>query len=78
MYLRVHTGTSVAFCEYINKKSYAGWRRPTGCLNCRSFFAKKLLIIGLFCGKSPIKIRHTMTLCHPVARAVIFFWFTYL
>ena len=28
-----------------------GWRRPIGCLSCRSFFAKELSIIGLFCGK---------------------------
>jgi len=27
-------------------------------LSCRSFFAKEPLIIGLFCGKWPMKIRH--------------------
>ena len=35
-------------------------------LNCRSFFAKETQIIGLFCGKSPEKIRDSMTLRHPV------------
>jgi len=33
------------------------------------FFAKEPLIIGLFCGKWPIKIRHPMTLRHPVGKA---------
>ena len=35
-------------------------------LSCRSFFAKESLIIGLFCGKRPTKMRHPMTLRHPV------------
>ena len=35
-------------------------------LSCRSFLAKEPLITGLFCGKWPTKIRHPMTLCHPV------------
>jgi len=34
-------------------------------LNCRSFFAKEPVIIGLFCGKWPIKIRHSVGLRHP-------------
>ena len=34
-------------------------------LNCRSFFSKEPLILGLFCGKWPRKIRHPMGLCHP-------------
>jgi len=33
-------------------------------LSCRSLSAKEPLIIGLFCGKWPIKIRHPITLCH--------------
>ena len=34
--------------------------------SCRSFVAKEPLIIGLFCGKWPMKIRHPMTLGHPI------------
>jgi len=41
-----------------------GWRRPIGCLKLQVVFAKEPLIIGLFCGKWPIKIRHPMTLRH--------------
>jgi len=37
-------------------------------LICRSFFAKELIIIGLFCGKRPLNIRHPMGLCHPVSK----------
>ena len=62
-----------------------GWRRPKGCLiSCRSFFTKEPLIIGLFCGKWPIKIRHPMTLRHPVSRLKYFksvwviFWSSWL
>ena len=36
--------------------------RPMGCLKLQSFFAKAPLIIGLFCGKRPIKIRHPVGL----------------
>ena len=36
-------------------------------LACRSLSAKKPIIIGLFYGKRPIKIRHPMHLCHPVS-----------
>jgi len=35
-------------------------------LNCTSFSAKEPLIIGLFCGKWSMKIRHPMALHHPV------------
>ena len=35
-------------------------------LRCRSLSAKEPLILGLFCGKWPLKIRHPMTLRHPV------------
>jgi len=38
-------------------------------LSGRSFFAKEPLIIRLFCGKWPIKIRHPTTLRHPVLDA---------
>jgi len=36
------------------------------CMFLDSFFAKEPLIIGLFCGKSPVKKRHPMGLRHPV------------
>jgi len=42
------------------------WRNPLDALSCRSFFAKEPLIIGLFCGKGPLKIRHPMGLRDPV------------
>jgi len=40
-------------------------------LSCRSFSAKEPLIIGLFCEKWPIKIRHSMGLRHPVSSASV-------
>jgi len=43
-----------------------GGKDPQDALRCGSFFAKEPLIIGLFCGKCPMKIRHLMTLRHPV------------
>jgi len=43
-----------------------GGEDPEDALSCRSFLAKEPLLIGLFCGKWPIKIRHPMTLRHPV------------
>ena len=39
---------------------------PQNALSCRSFFANEPLIIGLFCGKWPLRIRHPMGLRHPV------------
>jgi len=36
----------------------------------KSFPAKEPLIIGLFCGKWPMKIRHPMTLRHPVQQSL--------
>ena len=39
---------------------------PYDAWSCRSFSAKEPLIIGLFCGKWPVKIRHPMGLRHPV------------
>jgi len=35
-------------------------------LSCRSCSAKEPQIIGLFCGKRPIKIRHPLPFRHPV------------
>ena len=43
-----------------------GGQDPQDALSCRFFFAKKPLIIGLFCGKWPVKIRHPMGLRHSV------------
>ena len=40
-------------------------------LSCRSFSAKQPRIIGLFCGKWPIKIRHPMGLRHHVLRMCV-------
>jgi len=39
-----------------------------GCLKLQVIFAKEPLIIGLFGGKLPMKIRHHITLSHSVAR----------
>ena len=44
----------------------AGWRSLVGCLKLQVIFAQEPLIIGLFCRNWPIKIRHPMTLRHPV------------
>ena len=43
-----------------------GGEDPYDALNYRSFFAKEPLILRLFCGKWPVTISHSMTLCHPV------------
>jgi len=43
-----------------------GGEDPYGALRCRSFIAKEPQIIGLFCGKRSVKIRHPMGLRHPV------------
>ena len=48
-----------------------GWRRLMEAFSCRLFFAKEPLIIGLFCGKWPIKIRNPMGLRHPVPRRAL-------
>ena len=42
-----------------------GGKDPQDPLNCRSFFAKEPLIIQLFCGKLPVKIRHPVGLSPP-------------
>jgi len=47
-----------------NISIFTGWRRPIGCLNF-PFYDYKGLIIGLFCGKWPIIMRHLMGLGHP-------------
>ena len=40
---------------------------PLDASDCRSLSAKEPPILGLFCGKIPIKIRHPTPCCHPVA-----------
>jgi len=43
-----------------------GGKDAEDAISCRSLSAKEPLIMGLFCGKRPIKIRQPMGLCHPV------------
>jgi len=43
-----------------------GWQRLRQCLNLQVILCKKATNSGLFCGKWPMKIRHPMTLRHPV------------
>jgi len=48
-----------------------GGEDPKDALSCRCLFAKEPLIIGLFCEKCSIKIRHPTTLRHPVQIALL-------
>jgi len=48
-----------------------GGKDPEDALSCRSYSAKELLIMGLFCGKWPIKIRHPLTRRHTVSRSLV-------
>jgi len=52
-----------AYSKAFNTK---GWRRLIGCLKLQVIFHKKPSIIGLFCGKWPMKIRRPLSLRHPV------------
>jgi len=63
VYLMSHLWT----CTGDGLDSHTGWSRPIDALSCRSLSAKEPLIIGLFCGKWPIKVRHPMGLRHPVS-----------
>jgi len=60
------------FCNmHMNSLSLLqGGEDPWDALGCRSFFAKEPLILGLFCMTWPIKIRHPVTLRHPVLRYI--------
>jgi len=49
-------------------KLVQGGEDPQDALSNRSFSAKEPLIIGLFGGKWPLKIRHPMGLRHPVQK----------
>jgi len=42
------------------------WRRCIRCLSCRSLSAKEPLIVELFCGKWPLKMKQPMDVRHPV------------
>ena len=50
-----------------NGTAVTGWRRLIGCLKLQVICAKEPLILGLSCGKWPMRIRHPMTLRHPVS-----------
>ena len=59
------------FVEYIHTRDRFSFsmtyiRRCIDAWCCRSLSAKEPLILGLFFGKWPVKIRHPMTLRHPV------------
>jgi len=48
-----------------------GCADPQDALSYRSFFAKEPLSIGLFGEKFHIKMKHSMSFCHSVARSAI-------
>ena len=47
---------------------HKGWRRLIWCLKLQVIFRTKTIIIRLFCGIRPVKIRYPMTLRNPVAK----------
>ena len=51
---------------YVYECKHSGWQRPIGCLQLQVIFRKEPLIMGLFCGKWHVTIRHPMVLRHPV------------
>jgi len=53
-------------CNRLYEHAVQGGKDSQDALSCRSFSAKEPLIQELFCGKRSIKIRHPMTLHHPV------------
>ena len=58
--------TKLSTSRPLSEAHCTGWRRRLGCLKLHVISAKKPLIIGLFCGKWPVKIRHPMDLRNPV------------
>jgi len=65
--------TATYICTWRLWANNTGWRRDTGsdALNYRSLSAKEPLIMGLFCGENPTKIRHPMHPRHPVPRLLL-------
>jgi len=59
---------TVCFCEWSQTShELKGGGDPQDTLSCRSSFTKEPWIIGLLCGKWPMKTRHPMHLCHSVS-----------
>ena len=48
----------LSFSPHANAVSLQGGEGAEDASNCTSLFAKKSPIIGLFCGKSPVQMRH--------------------
>jgi len=65
--IRRETFISHHFSTIMHQLS-TGRRKCMDVLSCASLSAKEPLILELFCGKWPIKIRHPLTLHHPVRR----------
>ena len=63
-YLMYQTEVCVLSC--ISRVMLQGGEDSSDALSCKSFFVKEPLIIGLFCGEWPMKIRDPTTLRHPV------------
>ena len=57
-----------------------GGKDPQDAFNCRSLLAKEPWIIGLFCRKWPVKVRHPMGLCHLNMTRYIYIciWYIYI
>jgi len=68
-----HTIHIIQHTTHIIQNTTQGGEDPSDALSCRSFSTKEPLIIGLFCRKWPIKIRHPMGLRHPVLSALYLF-----
>ena len=52
----------------LGKDAALGGKDSSAACRCRLFPAKEPPITRLFCGKLSVKIRHPMTLCHPVSQ----------
>ena len=73
MYTYIYTHICPCTCIQIFMYGYihictTGWQRPIGWMPylIDDLWHIQALIVGLFCGKRRIKIRHPMTLRHPV------------
>jgi len=67
IYVYVYTARSRNKNSYSHKRVYhiQVGEDAQDAFSCKSLSAKEPLIIGLFCGKCPLKIRHPMHLRHP-------------